>query len=432
MGFLQDGSQNTLNENSGGAKSNIGKPRDVLSIMGAVVPNLQLLLMDNDRIAAAANNLSTNIIGPAFRSKSFPDNVSAPILDLLQKLSKIAHSSKGWKKDVLDAFNEARFFSFPASSVTSYWLPILQQWTLNDKDRMPEILSRITAPTAAGIMFGVGATSARLEADRKTQLNLRRIATLILSSPEDSFVPALPSLQEKIVELLTATASSSPSSITRSEVFMLFRAIVLKTSSVPLAPLWPIINSELTTALNAILPDDERHDRYSNSSIIQVCKFLDALVALDPDEFQLHEWLYVTDTIDAVYRPPSWQPTALADALGDALMEVGTDVTSAGTTQTFSFNALNTTSSDDPFPKRQPLFVTILDTVATELGIGIDQIASLPRMKLVTRVVRPFFSQLSLWAFESRYGTVPAGKADWKSCMENLVEDLFGGGIVGD
>ena len=40
---------------------------------------------------------------------------------------------------------------------------------------MPEIISRMAPPSSAGIMFGVGANAARLDADRKTQLNLRRM-----------------------------------------------------------------------------------------------------------------------------------------------------------------------------------------------------------------------------------------------------------------
>src|SRR5438552_3989841 len=118
-------------------------------------------------------------------------------------------------------------------------------------------------------MFGVGAASARQEADRKTQLTLRRITLLILASPEDSFTPILPQVMEKIVELLTATPASSPSSITRAEVLILLRAIILKTTSLHLAPLWPVINGELTSALSSLLSDAENKDSYNNVGIIQ-------------------------------------------------------------------------------------------------------------------------------------------------------------------
>jgi hypothetical protein len=93
-------------------------------------------------------------------------------------------------------------------------------------------------------MFGVGAASARMEADRKTQLNLRRIGTLVLAAAEDAFVVNIAGVQEKVVELLTATAASSPSSATRAEVYMVLRALLLRVSPVHLAPLWPVINAD--------------------------------------------------------------------------------------------------------------------------------------------------------------------------------------------
>ena len=80
-------------------------------------------------------------------------------------------------------------------------MPVLRSWVLADKERVPEILSRLPYPSTAGL-FGVGASSARQEADRKTQLNLRRIALLILASAKDAFVAHLTALQGKLVDLL--------------------------------------------------------------------------------------------------------------------------------------------------------------------------------------------------------------------------------------
>ena len=79
--------------------------------------------------------------------------------------------------------------------------------------------------------------SARLEADRKTQLNLRRIALLVLAAPDNTFAPQIGALEEKCVELFTATPVSAPSSSIWPDLFILLRALVLKTSTVYIAPL---------------------------------------------------------------------------------------------------------------------------------------------------------------------------------------------------
>ncbi|KAK5663397.1 hypothetical protein OQA88_3826 [Cercophora sp. LCS_1] len=381
---------------------------DVVGILSTIVPNLPKILVENDRILAAATAISANVIGPTLRSKSFPDTVSKNTLVLLQELSRLPNNQKSWKKDVADAFNDARFFSSNIALVQNDWLPLLKQWTVADKERMPEILARITPPTTAGIVFGVGATSARLEADRKTQLNLRRIATLILACNNDAFAADLPPILDKLVELLGASSTSSPSSTTRSEVYMVVRALVLKTTAIHLAALWPIINAELHAAISSVVAPDHsaQSDTYGNTSIMQACKLLDLLVCVAPDDFQLHEWLFVTDTIDAVYRPPMYQPVALVDEVSD---ELGAGMAaSAGGFQTESAAHMAATG-----PVRRPL-----------LGPGgiSDEVSLDRRDELVAKVLRPFFGQLSIYAFESTYAMAPV---DLEGCIAGLVRDLF-------
>ncbi|TLD19463.1 cellular morphogenesis regulator dopa [Venturia nashicola] len=423
MGFLQDPTQPVTNKDrsvANGTSNKSASPKDFVSILASVVPRLQLILADNERIGTAAASISTSVIGPTIRAKAFPTNLDDAFLDLLYQLTKLPQGSKAWKKDVTDALNDSRFFTMPVDLVESRWTQILRQLAIIDKDRMPDLLSRITAPTTAGIVFGVGATSARMEADRKTQLNLRRIALLILSSDEDTFVPNIRGLEEKIVELLTATPTSSPSSATRSDIFMVLRALILKTSSVHLAPLWPIINLELHATILSIIPtnrdggkEDKEKEKYDIESVIQACKVLDTLVTLNPDDFQLHEWLFITDTIDAVYRPSSVGPTSLSDEVAEALgsVSINTHSVSTHTSQTGTSGENGTrTMCLEPMLKS-------LEEEGTTLS-------ELPRQVIAARVLRPFFGQLSMLAFEGVYGM---GNVDRQDCEGSLLKDLFGG-----
>jgi len=380
---------------------------DVVGILSTIVPNLPKILVENDRILAAATAISANVIGPTLRSKAFPDTVSKNTLVLLQELSRLPNNQKSWKKDVADAFNDARFFNSNIALVQNDWLPLLKQWSVADKERMPETLARITPPTTAGIVFGVGATSARLEADRKTQLNLRRIATLVLAGGSDAFVVDLPPILNKLVELLGASSTSSPSSTTRGDVYMVVRALILKTSAIHLAPLWPIINAELHAAISSVVAPDHsaQSDTYSNASILQACKLLDLLVCVAPDDFQLHEWLFVTDTIDAVYRPPTYQPVALVDEVSE---ELGAVMVGSAGVQTESAASMAATGTH-----KRPL-----------LGPGgiSDEVSMDRKDELVAKILRPFFGQLSIYAFESTYSMAPL---DWEGCVQNLIKDLF-------
>ena len=312
-------------------------------------------------------------------------------------MSKIPEASKTWRKDVAEAFNDSRFFHTDSLDlIQKGWLPVLRQWVLIDKDRMADVLSRLTSPASAGIMFGVGASSARQEADRKAQLNLRRVALLILSADHDAFVVNLGSVQEKVVDLMTATAASSPSSTIRAEVYMVLRSLIQRITPVHLASLWPVISTELHEALSSLNPIN-KSNQYSSASVLQAAKLLDTLLMVAPDDFQLREWLFITDTIDAVYRPPDWRPKALVDELAEILDA------NAGTPQSAMTPTLGVQNG------RQSL-------------LKWDAIHDVPKEKLVDQVLRPFMRQLSITTFESTY---QMESVDREACSIDLLRDLF-------
>ncbi|RYO92822.1 hypothetical protein DL766_009301 [Monosporascus sp. MC13-8B] len=410
------------------------RAEDVVGILSSIVPNLPKILVEPDRVLTAATAISASVIQPAIRSRNFPETITKGTLVLLHELTRLGGNQKTWKKDISDSFNDPRFFGSSVALVRSDWLPLLRQWTLTDnKDRMTEILARITPPTTAGIVFGVGATSARLEADRKTQLNLRRVATLILASGIDAFAGELPAILDRLVELLAATATSSPSSTTRSEIYMVVRALVLRTSAVHLSPLWPVVNAELHAALSSVAAPESSPgaDTFSNAAVLQACKLLDLLIAVAPDDFQLHEWLFITDTIDAVYRSAAYQPVALVDELSeelgsDAITVSGSIGSNADPTVPASLQhqEQQQTDSKSAFRKRMPLLAGFDKQLTAAVAVENNN----RKDELVARVLRPFFAQLSIFAFESTYAM---GALDVEACVVGLLGDLFDERTVG-
>lgn len=404
ISFPQDdadtvGSRAALIGTEAGANESLAATTDVVTILSSVLPGMVKTLIDADRISTAASTISTQIMGPAFHWKAFPHNINSSFLSILHTMSRVTETSKLWKRDVMEAFNEPKFFSTRSLFlIRDGWMPLLRHLTLVDKDRMAEMLSRLTAPTSAGIMFGVGASSARLEADRKTQVTLRRIAFLILAADDDAFVPNMKLMQDKTVELLGATAASSPSSNTRAELYMVFRALALKNAPVHLTSFWPIINAELREVLASMAQIASR-EVYNITSILQAAKLLDTLLILGIDDFQVCEWLYITDTVEAVYRPPKWRPVALIDELLD-ILDHQNDPTTGGAT---------------------PLTSGVSDK-GTKPLLRWDHTHQVPREQLLDHVLTPFMRNLSINAFESTYRME---KPDTKACLEELLKDLF-------
>lgn len=411
MSYLQDSNQVADGQSTGMTNSVRAQKRanNVVTILTAVVPKLPIVLVENERVVKVVSDISTSVIGPVFRAKTFPENVSRGTLDLLRELTEVSPGNKLLRKDINDAFNDPRFFHTSPSLLIEAWLPILAQWIQSDRERLPELLARLTAPTTAGIMFGVGATSARHEADRKTQLTLKRIALLILASPEDTFTPNIPQILEKIIELVAATPASSPSSVTRADIVVLLRAIILKTSPVHLSSFWPVINGELTSALSSLLPDATSKEHYNNASIIQACKLLDELVVLDPDDFQLMEWLFITDTIDAVYKPTTPPSTlSLTDEINEIL---------SISSSTLPAPIGKSSDSDPEGPKRRLFLDPLVEALEEEEGAAVLEMT---RSELINRLVRPFLGDLAMNAFEARY---KGGDADWHCVWKSVVKD---------
>lgn len=389
-----------------GPPKSLPRHDDVLRILSSIVPNLPKILVEQDKVMVAANTVVSGIVNPTFKSKSFPENITKTTLVLLHQLFQLSNVQKPLRKEIGDAFNDPRFFSCETILVRDEWLPLLRQWCTGDKERLPELFTRLISPATAGIVFGVGATSARLEADRKTQLNLRRIATLILAATDNNFIAEMPNLLEKVVELLSATTTSSPSSNTRADIYLLIRAIVLKTAPVHLSGLWPIVIAELQAAISSIVAPDHSllAETYNNYALLQACKLLDCLICVAPDDFQLHRWLFITDTIDAVYRPSGAKPQSLVDEISEEL----------GRVSTLASSHIENTLTEHTFNKqRRPL-----------IGFGnIDDRGSWDRKEdLVGRVLRPFFGQLSIFAFESTYSM---GQPDIEVCRNDLLADVF-------
>ena len=180
---------------------------------------------------------------------------------------------------------------------------------------------------------------------------------------------------------------------------MLLRALILKTSAVHITSFWPIISSELYEALSALFPGEQR-DTYSVHCILQACKLLDTLVTLAPDEFQLREWLFITDTVDAVYRPHPWSPVALVDELAEEFDSYA--------------RAQDTASA--------PLVASVAQTGKRRPMLGVEIARDISKEEIVDRVLKPFFRQLSINAFESTYSMETP---DWAGCYEILLDDIF-------
>lgn len=166
--------------------------------------------------------------------------------------------------------------------------------------------------------------------------------------------------------------------------------------------------------------------------VLSACKFLDLTLVLQTADFQMcvlsacpsvllgltrallsHEWMFVTDTVDAIYPPDSWVPQAIVDRLGEVIAS----------------QPANGRSSATPASKSP-----VVDELSGSVLSRSSATAALRRPLIQARQVRsiqalePFFSTISLAAYEAVYHSAGGGaRVDWPAVEASLERDIFEG-----
>ena len=134
-----------------------------------------------------------------------------------------------------------------------------------------------------------------------------------------------------------------------------------------------------------------------------------------------HQWIFITDTVDAIYRPDDCEPEALLDRLAEVVGDLPAAevskhhiiapripdiyVASPQSTNHLDHGVPATPTMNDP-RGRKPMLQGVR---------SIDSIRDLGR----------FFSHASIASYESVYNS--GGNIDWEAVEQGLLEDMFDG-----
>lgn len=122
------------------------------------------------------------------------------VLELLSELTRVPAGLKSWRAQVLEIFSDIRFFYGPPDA-SRKWKTIIQALVASDKERFPELISKISAASSANIFV-----NRELESLSKA-MSIRRLSYVIFCGEKNRYLVQLPTIQEKIVELLRAQVS---------------------------------------------------------------------------------------------------------------------------------------------------------------------------------------------------------------------------------
>lgn len=374
----ESSSENSQDDSSG---------EELVITLREIVPGLRNILVDTDKVHTALTNMMMNMIVPASKSKIFPKNMSSELLGLLVTIMEFPQGHRSWRNIIGDIIFEQRFMNMSPSQAKE-WMPVIKRWIGFDKERLKDYINRLNTSNSVVLFGSSDETSVR-------KCNINRLTYLILGTDDFIFIN-IRDLSTKLEEMMTV----SPDVI--AEVFTCFRALVLRVDSQHLAPLWTLIYTHLLHTFQEV-----RSGQGELKTVISACKLLDMLLCVGPEDFQLHEWLFICDNMDAIFREDK-EAVGIIDKVSSEGV-ISTTPSIETVSQVRCLFILNTNkslqdmnSSATPEDKKRPI-------------LSGQPIKTLNELK-------PFFDQLSIYAYE---GIFSLKDPDLQACKTDVLEDIF-------
>ncbi|KAG2076732.1 hypothetical protein BDR04DRAFT_1132425 [Suillus decipiens] len=357
-------------------------------IASTAVPELRRFLMDNDKVASACSNIVYYIVSPGIKIKARPLDADVVVVDIFREMIKIPPAMKVWRVAVIDVLYDHRIFN-SNSGVATKWKPIIKAVFDGDKTSFPDLLSRVATSPSANIFTN------RENEMLLRSLNLRRLALVLFTGEKNHFLTQLPAIQEKLVDILR----NVPSPIVQCEVYLCIRVLLCRLAAHSMTSFWPVILTELYRIFEQIMdsiPSDGSEDL---QLILSASKCLDLLLTLQTEEFQIHQWIFITDTVDAVFRPDNWSPESMFDQLAEVVGNL-------------------------PIPEPRVSSTSLAFPVHSERALRKPILKSIRQIDSI-RDLLPFFSHVSISSYESVYAS--SGNIDWEAVEQGILDDMFDG-----
>ncbi|KAJ3283037.1 hypothetical protein HDU79_009455 [Rhizoclosmatium sp. JEL0117] len=274
----------------------------LLHLASAIIPHMRKLLLDQEKIIAVLTNLVYYLIGPNLKtSPNLAGGKFKPMLEVLAAVARLPFAVKTFKKEAWDAFMDSRFFDMHLNAFRM-WKAIINSLANADKDlRISEIAVKISTVSSGSIF---------VSRDQELQTRIyavRRLSFVLWSGTVDQYLPQLPLIQEKLVEIL-----KGPSGPLHIEAYLCLRILMCRMTAHHLSNLWPIVLTELIQIFGVYLRDQGTKDDLQ--VFLSCCKLLELLLLLGTEEFQWHQWIFICEVFD-FGGPESSNGTSLVDKL---------------------------------------------------------------------------------------------------------------------
>ncbi|TID30815.1 hypothetical protein CANINC_000731 [Pichia inconspicua] len=381
---------------------------DVCIALKEVCPYLNDIVGDSDKTSTCFTTLISGL--SSFLSKNGSLNfetIPEYIVDLLIRLSEIQPciEIKSWKGLCHDIISDSGFFSIKPEKVGK-WNVLMKNWISDDDSKLGDMINN-------KLIFSHGTTNTGNLLfnwnDEVDILNgnipiIKRINYLILINDKDKFINFVGPLIKKIDDFIKAFRQMTKYCLLESWILILCRTIALKFSENHLTDFWTIVNKSMFYVFNetyqkaeesqTVEEDDtnDEKDETFNKVFLEQCKLLDVLVLLSNEDFQMSQWIFISDSMDGIFK-------SSADESDVGIVEK----LSKSQKVLKSISAINTNVVDSDTKKKVPLLK------------GVSYVDSFKDLKR-------FFSMLKIKKYENDY---EIKDIDYQSIINDLFADIF-------
>ncbi|CAN6674616.1 protein dopey [Trichomonascus vanleenenianus] len=368
-------SSDSLKEKHGGNGTPV-KQDELISVLTEVIPRIRAIATDDEKLISSLTAVMNYLVLPAFKTKSFPASTTPSVMELLSAIVNVPQSHKCWKTPVGDALFDQRLFQQLTYPLAMRWAGIVNRWAQFDKERVKEYTGKLASYGSSSSF--IPWSDATETTNRR--INLKRLAFLFLCGSDDGYMIDMSELAGELESL----AGHDPN--VRGEVCLVLRAILLGVGTNEVSPVWPLVCALLRGIFCQIIDAKNGGDKQVDlATLVSGCKLLDMILCMNYEEFNLHEWLFVSDNMDAIFRADRESPTGIVDSISRVLPP--------------SESQLRYAIGDSK--KRVPILADVTINHMTDL--------------------KPFFDRLSMLAYE---GTYSLKVGDKEVCRDLVIKDI--------
>ncbi|PRP77720.1 hypothetical protein PROFUN_00581 [Planoprotostelium fungivorum] len=205
----------------------------------------------------------------------------------LVMLNQITHSDHS---TVSDLFYSEGFFIMDDGTMHDIKSTI-NNWMVKDKSAFPELLNRLNRSTP--LFMGK-------EEDMAIKCgSMKRLSFVLYAGVVDMYNPYVSSIQERITEFM----KNNNHDLLCCQVILCFRVMILRFSPNNIRSIWPTMATEMIKTVSEMV-----RNKYRDPLVLSLYRFLDQLSVLPSEDFNLLNWMFVSESWPVERMTTSFNP----------------------------------------------------------------------------------------------------------------------------